>query len=438
MPDLPPIPSLEPQDAQGHQFVFYGDCCSGSAGQPREANFAAVNGAIRRLTPQPEFLCFIGDHIVGMTTDYDDLRRQWRYWLDHEMAWLDQQATPIYHVTSNHNTYDAPSEDIWREVFPQIPRNGPPGQEGLSYFVRRGDLLLVAANTSYSGLGGYGHVESRWLDQVLRANADAKRKLVLGHHPVFPVNGYDETPLWCIEPEQGQAFWRTLVEHDVLAYLCSHIIAFDVQAHEGVLQVTSGGAGTEYGPGGFMPGPVEYHHAVQASVDARGLRYQVLDVEGRARETLEWPLVVPPVSEWRDGAGEWEGQDGSRVSFFRLSGTAPRGDEQTLISGFSTPNEPAVVKIGLEGEPMRLTVHMTMGTDDTQRWDGPPLPPDQGFDLRLAIHRDMGPGGVLWREDEDSAWSSLSSSSARGAADVAWPARWVVGEDVADLRVKWR
>ena len=76
MPDLTAMPALEPQDAQGHQFVFYGDCCSGVAGHPRERNFAAVNNVIRRLKPQPEFICFIGDHICGTTTDCDDLRRQ--------------------------------------------------------------------------------------------------------------------------------------------------------------------------------------------------------------------------------------------------------------------------------------------------------------------------------------------------------------------------
>jgi hypothetical protein len=288
------LPALLPRTAGGMQFVFYGDCCSGVPGAPSERRFAAVNAVLRRLRPQPDFVAFLGDHVAGMTPDAAALRQQWRHWLDREMGWLSPRI-PLYHTTSNHDTYDAGSEEVWREVFPHLPRNGPPGQAGLSYWVRRGDLLLVAVNTSFSGLGGAGHVECAWLDRVLRQHRHARWKLVLGHHPVHAVNGYAQAPLWRIEPAQGAAFWAVLARRGVLAYLCSHIIAFDVQAHDGVLQVTSGGAGTRYGPGGFMQGPTGYHHLVQAALDGRGFRLQAVDSTGRVRERLEleWPRRNP-------------------------------------------------------------------------------------------------------------------------------------------------
>src|SRR4029453_10283840 len=166
--------SLLPGDPSGHQFVFYGDCCSGVPGAQSETNFAAVNAALRRLAPAPGFICFIGAPIDGSPDEREALRQQWRYWLDHEMAWLDgSTAIPLYHTTSNHNTPNALAEAVWREVFPALPHNGPPGQEGLSYYVRRGNLLLVCTNSAYSGLGGPGHVECAWLDQVLAENAGA-------------------------------------------------------------------------------------------------------------------------------------------------------------------------------------------------------------------------------------------------------------------------
>ena len=149
-----------------------------------------------------------------------DLKGQWRYWFEREMAWLDADRVPIYHTTSNHNTLNAAAEDVWREVLPDIPDNGPPGQEGLSYWVRRDYLLLVVVNTSYSGLGGPGHVESDWLHSVLSAHRDARHKIVAGHHPALPVNGYDERPQWCIARSEAESFWQTLVRHGVLAYFC--------------------------------------------------------------------------------------------------------------------------------------------------------------------------------------------------------------------------
>lgn len=286
-------PTPLPPNRSGHRFVIYGDCCSGTPGGLFEANFAAVNAALRRLETPPEFILFPGDHIFGMTEDADALRKQWRYFWDHEMAWLDRRAVPVYSSTSNHNTVGPVSEAVWREVFADLPRNGPPGQEGLCYWLRSGDLLLVVVNTSFSGLGGNGHVETTWLDRVLTANRDARHKLVMGHYPVWPVNGYEESPLWRVVPDEGAAMWRVLVRHAATAYICSHVIAFDAQEHEGVLQLTTGGAGTSYGPGGFMDGPAEYHHFVQVALDADGMRCETRDTQGKTRERVHWKPGSP-------------------------------------------------------------------------------------------------------------------------------------------------
>jgi hypothetical protein len=234
-------------------------------------------------------MMFLGDHIMGPYAESHPIEDQWRYWLDNEMAWLDTDRTPIYHCTSNHNTFDADAERIWRDVFPNIPRNGPTGQEGLSYWIRRDDLLLVIVNTSFSGLGGNGHVEREWLEATLSAHADVRHRIVAGHYPAFPVNGYTEGPDWRIVPDEAEAFWSVLARHRVLAYLCSHVIAFDLQEHDGVLQICSGGAGTNYGPGGFM-GEGEYHHFVRAALDAENFRLETIDIEGVVRESFSRTL----------------------------------------------------------------------------------------------------------------------------------------------------
>ncbi len=293
-----PVPALVPRGTPGAQFVLYGDCCSGVPGTTLARNFARVNRVLRRLQPSPEFVCFAGDHIAGSTPNEADLRAQWHHWLHHEAAFLARSGVPVYHVTSNHNTYGVMSEAVWRQVFADLPTNGPPDEGGLAYWVRRGPLLLVVTNSAFSGRG-HGRVEHAWLDGVLTAHAEARFKFVAGHYPVHPVNGYTEYPLWRMDPTDGAPFWQVLVRHRVQAYLCSHIIAFDAQVHQGVLQLTSGGAGTQYGPNGFMPGPAEYLHLVQLAVDRRGLRYQVLDTRGRARERLVWPPTEPRPQAWQ-------------------------------------------------------------------------------------------------------------------------------------------
>lgn len=105
---LPPtITALTPRDGGGHQFVCYADSCSGVAGAPEEAAFARVNAILARLRPQPQFICFPGDEIIGLATDAETLRDQWRHWFEREMRWLDRDKIPLYHTTGNHTAYDS-------------------------------------------------------------------------------------------------------------------------------------------------------------------------------------------------------------------------------------------------------------------------------------------------------------------------------------------
>ena len=160
------IPTL-PAAAGGQQFVIYGDSCSGLPGALHEQTFRQVNAVIRALARAPQFICFPGDEIMGLTSDAAALRRQWQHFSRREMAWLDRGKIPLYHTTGNHTVYDAASEDIFREAMAHLPRNGPADQRGLSYFVRRGELLMVFVNTLWAGTGGGGTVETEWLERVV-------------------------------------------------------------------------------------------------------------------------------------------------------------------------------------------------------------------------------------------------------------------------------
>src|SRR3984957_3122347 len=98
---MAPIPSLRPR-GPGHHFVLYGDSCSGIPGHPHKNTLSTVNTTRHRLEPPPEFILFLGDEVAGLTPDPDDLRAQWRHWLDREMAWLDPQTNRRGDTTRNH------------------------------------------------------------------------------------------------------------------------------------------------------------------------------------------------------------------------------------------------------------------------------------------------------------------------------------------------
>ena len=424
------IPALLPR-GRGHQFLLYGDSCSGVPGGAHEQTFASVNAVIRGLQPQPEFILFLGDEIVGLTSDADSLREQWRHWLKTEMGWVNRETTPLWHTTSNHTTYDAMSEGVFRDVV-KPPDNGPPGQAGLSYFVRRNDLLMLFVHTSWSGLGGEGHLETDWLETTLREHSDARHKLVLGHHPVFPINGFSGAYQREIGHEYTGPFWDILVRGRVLAYLCSHILAFDVQVHRGVLQICSAGAGTAH----RMPEGVEYLHCVQAALDEEGLRYQVLDADGAIRERLEWPLGLADASQGQElPPGETDALfsghlQGGRIAELRLKGRTPTADvatAQTIFSAFS-PGSIAALWLGLRGPTKTLTliVRREPGRSPSY-WLGPDLAANENFDIHVCFSPDMGPGGVLYRYSNDPKWSSFKSATATGLEQLDWPSRWSIG-----------
>ena len=413
------IPAL-PAAPGGQQFVIYGDSCSGLPGALHEGTFRQVNAVIRALARPPQFICFPGDEIMGLTSDAAALRRQWEHFFQREMAWLDRDAIPLYHTTGNHTTYDAMSEGVFREVMAHLPQNGPADQGHLSYFVRRGDLLLIFVNTLWSGTGGEGTVETEWLERILTRHSDARDKLVFGHHPVWTVNGFAGEYQRNIESQNGRRFWEVLVRHGVLAYVCSHILAFDVQVHAGVLQICSAGAGTAH----RMPEEVEYLHIIQAALDERGLRYQVLDRAGAVREWLSWPAPLPPSARWAHFDPQSARalppdclQNVARATLivWEIAAQLPAVADRRPHTLLCAPAEDGALPplwLGVSGVRPQLTLLLSPGANRSpHRWQGPILPIQQPFRIQFGIHSGMGPGGLWWRWQDGDPWSSMIGAS---------------------------
>ena len=444
-----PIPSLRAKQ-DGHQFVVYGDSCSGVPGAPHEATFRQVNAAIGALDTPPDFICFLGDEIMGLTNDAAKLRRQWRHFFNRELAWLDRDAIPLYHTTGNHTLYDPASEKVFREVMRHLPMKSA---DGLSYFVRRGDLLLVFVNTLDSGSGGEGTVDSEWLDKVLRHQRDARYKLVFGHHPVWAVNGYAGDYQRVIERENGRRFWDVLQRNGVLAYFCSHILAFDVQVQSGILQVCTAGAGTAH----RMPPEHEYLHFAQAALDESGLRCQALDRRGDMREWLSWPWRLLPAKDWAPftpsaalalPADCLQNREKACLVVWEISARLPSDEAahaQTLLCAEAEHGALPWLWLGISGVDQRLTALLSPQAERSpHRWLGPALPRDRQCSIKFAIHSGMGPGGLLWRWSDAHAWSSMIGASAWGAERLPWSHNWRSGERAGqpafrgrDLRLRW-
>jgi hypothetical protein len=419
------IPALAAQPT-GHQFVLIGDSHTVSQG----SQFQAINAVIDRLQPPPEFVCLAGDHVWGWTEDEQALREQWRQWSSQNKSLLTHR---IFHCTANHTVIGPRSAALYNEQFPNIPDNGPTNGKKLNYFVREGDFLLVVVNTAWNvtctetGDKGGKEVDTKWVDAVLTKHVDARYKFVMGHHPVFPVNGFDGG--WLVEAKSGKRLWELLVKHGVSAYLCAHIIAFDVQVRDGVLQITSGGGGFPYF---FDKEDTEYHHCVQLAVEPNRLRCQTLDTNGKLREWLNWPLLTPASDTWQSVTVDHKLPTSTemamgnlrqaRTLLLRFRGTHRSNGQQTFMRDSENS-----CRIGIENN--RLCVRLKPVAKDDMAWFGPTI--EEGpFDLQLAIHTGMGPGGVLFRKSDEHAWTSLDTKAWHGPTDASWPKDWSLNEDM--------
>ncbi len=62
--------------------------------------------------------------------------------------------------------------------------------------------------------------------------------------------------------------------------------------------------------------------------------------------------------------------------------------------------------LGLQGREHRMGVLLSPAPGRSPHlWLGPVLPPDKPFEIQIAAHTGMGPGGLLWRWDDE--WGSV-------------------------------
>lgn len=139
---------------------------------------------------------------------FDELRRQWQYWTETEMKWVAETGIPHYQSTSDHHTYDFPSEQVFREVHAHLPQNGRGEERGLAYAVRNGNLVNISTHQPdrTRPFRRDMQIDTNWLDAMLTEHTDARFKLVSGHYPVYPVNGYGLAPQWCFREDEREVF----------------------------------------------------------------------------------------------------------------------------------------------------------------------------------------------------------------------------------------
>ena len=420
------------------RLVVLGDSCSGVPGGPHEARFRQLSDVALRHAGWADACIYLGDHVDGYC-DPDTLRAQWRHFLEREFAPLAGGFAPILHVPSNHTVYDAASAAIYRALMLDGEIPGIVLRRGLNHAVTLGDGGAVLLGTADPDNRGRARIDLDFLAEALQALAGRRPLLVCGHHPLLPVNGYRRFPMWRVAPEPAEQALAMMRAAGVAAYLCSHVIAFDLQVADGLLQICTAGAGTLYDPGGAMPGTVEGAHLVLLELRDGAFAIRKLDLQGRLDEWLDWPVppghalvrdqpLTPAPAEiaaphrWgqRPGAAHW--------LRWRIAGALPAKEAPLpLVYAWREDEAGAILRIDI-GRDRRPAVQLIpLPTEGAQTWLAPFAVPER-FEIEIAVHTGGGPGGIVARLS-DGPWQSMAGGGARGAERMDWPLLWCAGHD---------
>ena len=163
-----------------------------------------------------DFVLITGDLMLGSlkhsnTKIYLD---QWRA----TMAPVFKAGIKVYPVAGNHEWTDRYLPELWRQVFPELPDNGPADEKKMTYSFNHNNALIIALDQYFD----HRHeINQKWLDKQLAAR-DAKTQphvFVFGHEPAYAAHHAD-----CLDDnEQARdAFIQSLANADGRIYFCGH------------------------------------------------------------------------------------------------------------------------------------------------------------------------------------------------------------------------
>ena len=125
-----------------------------------------------------------------------------------------------------------------------MPRNGPEGHIGRSFFVRQDNLLVITLDTFEDAGKRFaytvGDKQLQWMNKVLTDNKDAQFVIVQAHLPIVgPVKSKNSSASM-LKDGTNSGLWKLMVRHNVDVYLCGEHHRITVKKHDGIWQIVHG------------------------------------------------------------------------------------------------------------------------------------------------------------------------------------------------------
>ena len=242
----------------GENIVVAGDCRSGYS------IFSDMIYLISLLDQKPEGAFLVGDLINDPGNVFE-----WHVFFN-TIKPLEAMST-VYPVVGNHDVDDYASQEIYLSSF---------NLASTYYTVRILDIFFIVLDSEEPGYAGQiSPVQKSWLENELASKpVDVKYTIVVLHRPLFPIT--DKPPLY-----ERDYYHNLFIVNDVDIVFASHEHLYYRQEIDGIMYITTGGAGTPLSP----ETDSNFYHFVRFSVWETSLFFQIVRPTGKVFEEFEIP-----------------------------------------------------------------------------------------------------------------------------------------------------
>lgn len=239
------------------RFVSFPDFFNFDIPNPKPEWEDAINWWLGRVKAEdPDFVLVAGDLVDGHWWDSpSQVEHLGNVYYGGWVRRMHDHGLNYYVAVGDHELGDDPwpkkkmkLKDDFEKSFDRLlkmPRNGPEGFKGLTYYVKHKGLLLITVetfekkgNTIKPTVSGK---QLQWVKETLAEHAgDVNHIVVQGHVPILPGVKSRSSSSLMLQGGADSDFWQVMKQYGVDLYLCGEHHAITCKERDGIWQIVHG------------------------------------------------------------------------------------------------------------------------------------------------------------------------------------------------------
>lgn len=249
--------SVAADDIKPWKFVCIPDLMNNDVKYPDPRWDDALDFVLNSIKNEdPDFVVVPGDLVMGRWShNAEHLEKMADIYLPAWTRRMEAHGLKYYVAVGDHEIGDDPWQGDKRQLVPlykqkfvehiAMPKNGPTGFKGTTFYIKHKNLLLVAMDEFEQDADGNvhvrtGEVQQAWLRTTLIDHQDTPHRVVMGHVPVLPGWKARSSSRMSMPGGSNSPLWKIMAERKTDLYLCGEVHDITMQQRDNVLQVVSG------------------------------------------------------------------------------------------------------------------------------------------------------------------------------------------------------